>query len=43
MEKCKGALAPGSSRSKWKDNIKLYLKEIGWNGVEWINMLQDDR
>jgi hypothetical protein len=23
------------------DNIKIYLREIGWDGVDWIGMAQD--
>jgi hypothetical protein len=23
------------------DNIKIILKEIGWDGVDWIDMAQD--
>jgi hypothetical protein len=23
------------------DNIKIYLREIGWDDVEWIDMTQD--
>jgi hypothetical protein len=23
------------------DNIKMDLREIGWNGVDWIDMAQD--
>jgi hypothetical protein len=23
------------------DNIKMDLKEIGWDGVDWIEMVQD--
>jgi len=23
---------------KWADNIKMNLKEIGWEGMEWINL-----
>jgi hypothetical protein len=26
----------GRSRYRWEDNIKLDLKEIGINGVNWI-------
>jgi hypothetical protein len=28
-------------RSRWVDNIKLDLREIGWDGVDWIDMAQD--
>lgn len=24
-----------------KDNIKMYLKEIGWKGVDCINLTED--
>jgi hypothetical protein len=23
------------------DNIKIYLREIGWDGVEWVDLVQD--
>jgi hypothetical protein len=23
------------------DNIKMNLREIGWNGVDWMDMAQD--
>jgi hypothetical protein len=26
----------GISRRRWKDNIIINLKEIGWKGVDWI-------
>jgi hypothetical protein len=28
-------------RRNWEDNIKMYLSEIGWEGVEWILLAQD--
>jgi hypothetical protein len=28
-------------RRRWVDNIKMYLREIGWDGVDWIDMAQD--
>jgi hypothetical protein len=24
----------------WVDSIKMDLKEIGWDGVDWINLAQ---
>jgi hypothetical protein len=24
------------SRLRWKDNIKMYVKEMGWQNVDWI-------
>jgi hypothetical protein len=26
---------------RWMDNIKMDLREIGWDGVNWIDMAQD--
>jgi hypothetical protein len=25
----------------WVDNIKIDLKEIGWCGIDWIDLVQD--
>jgi hypothetical protein len=29
----------GRPRSRWADNIKMYLREIGWDGMEWIGLM----
>jgi hypothetical protein len=26
---------------RWEDNIKMDLKEVGWGGVDWIDLAQD--
>jgi hypothetical protein len=26
---------------RWVDNIKMDLREIGWDGVDWMDMAQD--
>jgi hypothetical protein len=31
----------GRPRRRWVDNIKMDLREIGWDGVHWIDMPQD--
>jgi hypothetical protein len=31
----------GRPRRRWVDYIKMYLREIGWDGVDWIDMAQD--
>jgi hypothetical protein len=31
----------GRSRRRWVDNIKMDLREIGWDGVDWINLVQN--
>ena len=29
------------SRHRWKDNIKMDLKEVGCGGTDWIDLAQD--
>jgi hypothetical protein len=31
----------GIPRRRWKDNIKMDLREVGWKGMDWINLAQD--
>jgi hypothetical protein len=31
----------GRPRSRWKDNIKINLREVGWGGVDLIDLAQD--
>jgi hypothetical protein len=31
----------GRPRRRWVDNIKIGLREIIWNGVDWIHLAQD--
>jgi hypothetical protein len=31
----------GRPRRRWVDSIKMDLREIGWDGVDWIAMTQD--
>jgi hypothetical protein len=31
----------GRPRRRGVDNIKMDLREIGWDGVDWIDMAQD--
>jgi hypothetical protein len=28
-------------RRRWLDNIKMDLREIGWDGIDWIDLAQD--
>jgi hypothetical protein len=30
-----------TTRHRWQDNIKIDLREIGWGGMDWINLAQD--
>jgi hypothetical protein len=31
----------GRPRRRWVDNIKMDLRDIGWDGVDWIDLAQD--
>jgi hypothetical protein len=31
----------GRPRHRWVDNIKMNLREIGWDGIDWIDPAQD--
>jgi hypothetical protein len=31
----------GRPRRRWLDNIKMDLREIGWDGMNWIDLSQD--
>jgi hypothetical protein len=31
----------GRPRRRWVDNINIYLKEIGWDGMDFIGLAED--
>jgi len=31
----------GRAMHRWEDNIRLDLREIEWDGVDWIHLVQD--
>jgi hypothetical protein len=31
----------GRPRCRWEDNIKMDLKEVRWEDVDWIDVAQD--
>jgi hypothetical protein len=31
----------GKPRRRWVDNIKMDLREIEWDGIDWIDLAQD--
>jgi hypothetical protein len=39
--KTKGKRPLARPRRRCVDNIKMDLREIGWDGMEWIDMSQD--
>jgi hypothetical protein len=39
--KPEGSRPLGRPRRRWEDNIKMDLREVGWRGADWINLVQD--
>jgi hypothetical protein len=31
----------GRPRRRWVDNVKMNLRDIGWDGTDWIDLAQD--
>jgi hypothetical protein len=40
VRKPEGRRARGRPRRRWEDNIRMDLKEIGWEGVDWMHLAQ---
>jgi hypothetical protein len=38
--KPEGKRPPGRPRCGWVDNIKIDLTQIGWGGMDWIDLAQ---
>jgi hypothetical protein len=41
VRKPEGKRPLGRPRRRWEDGIIMDLGEIGWGGVEWIQLAQD--
>jgi hypothetical protein len=39
--KAEGKRPLGTPRHRWVDNIKIDLRQIGWDGMDWIDLAQD--
>jgi hypothetical protein len=39
--KPEGKRPHGRPSRRWEDNIKIDLREIGWGGVDWIDLAYD--
>jgi hypothetical protein len=40
VEKPKEKTPLGRPRPRWVDNIKMFLRKIGWGGMDWIDLAQ---
>jgi hypothetical protein len=41
VEKEEGKRPLGRPGSRWLDNIRMDLVEVGWDDVDWIGLAQD--
>jgi hypothetical protein len=41
MGKPVGRRPLGRPRYRWENNIKMDLREVGWGGMDWINLAHD--
>jgi hypothetical protein len=41
VEKPDGKRPLGRPRRRWVDNIMMDLREVGWDGRDWIYLAQD--
>jgi len=41
MGKPEGKRPLGRPRRRWEDNIKMDLQEVGFGGMDWIEVAQD--
>jgi hypothetical protein len=32
--------AAGKTELRWEDNVKMDVREVGWDSVNWINVAQ---
>jgi hypothetical protein len=41
LGKPEGIRPLGRPKHRWEDNIKMYLREVGCEGIHWIDLAQD--
>jgi hypothetical protein len=39
---CQKKRPRGRPRRRWVDNIKIDLRELGWDGMNWLDVAQDN-
>jgi hypothetical protein len=39
--KSEGRRSLGRTRRRWKDIILMYIQEVGWVGMDWIDLAKD--
>jgi hypothetical protein len=41
MGKPEGKRSLGRLRCRWVDSVKMVLREVRWDGMDWIDLAQD--
>jgi hypothetical protein len=41
VEKLQGKRTLGRPRRRWVGNSKIDLREMGWDGMDWLHLAQD--
>jgi hypothetical protein len=41
VEKSEGKRPLGRPRRRWEDNIRMDLREMEWDGLDWIHLTQN--
>jgi hypothetical protein len=41
VRKCEGKRMLGGPRCRWEDNIRMDIRDTGWEGVDWMLLVQD--
>jgi hypothetical protein len=39
--KPEGKKLPGRPRHRWEDSVKTDLRELSWEGMDWIHLAED--
>jgi hypothetical protein len=39
--KTEGRRPLGRPRRRWEGNIKMDLQDVGWGGIDWIDLAED--
>jgi hypothetical protein len=34
-------IPPGRPKRRWVDNVEMDYREIGWDGIDWIDLASD--
>ena len=40
MRRPEGKKPLGRHRHRWEDNIKMDLQEVGWGGMDWLELAE---